>query len=235
MTDDLHHLAAAYALDALDESERRDFEAHYPTCEICAREVADFRATAAVLGKADATPAPPSLRSGVMAEIDMTRQVSPIVPAAVVDLTGRRQRRITGPRVLGAVAAALVFLSGAAAVILQSRPDPVDELVAAPDAVVTPLQGSTGTLEVVWSADRDRVLVSGSALEVTGPGLAYQLWFVLDDGSVSPAPTFTVDDDGRVEQLLDVSDLDTSGWGVSIEPIAGSLQPTSEVLYVGTI
>jgi len=58
MTEDLHHLAAAYALNALDEIERGEFEAHYPTCSICSAEVADYRETAALLAEATATPPP---------------------------------------------------------------------------------------------------------------------------------------------------------------------------------
>ena len=42
---DIHQLAAAYALDAVDERERAEFEAHYPTCPICRPEVAGFRET----------------------------------------------------------------------------------------------------------------------------------------------------------------------------------------------
>ena len=40
---DIHHLGAAYALDALDERERAAYEAHYATCEICRTDVREFR------------------------------------------------------------------------------------------------------------------------------------------------------------------------------------------------
>jgi len=61
MTDDLmarssadppevHALAGAYALDALDPFERRGYEAHLRECEPCRREVAELQATAARLG-----------------------------------------------------------------------------------------------------------------------------------------------------------------------------------------
>ena len=55
MTSELHHLAGAYALDALEESERAAFEQHLASCDWCTVEVADFRATAAVLAIASAT------------------------------------------------------------------------------------------------------------------------------------------------------------------------------------
>ena len=44
---DIHHLSAAYALDALDERERMAFEAHYPSCDVCRADVIDFRDTIA--------------------------------------------------------------------------------------------------------------------------------------------------------------------------------------------
>ena len=52
MSDELRHLEAAYALDALDPDERREFEARYSASEISARDVRDFRETAAVLAEA---------------------------------------------------------------------------------------------------------------------------------------------------------------------------------------
>lgn len=40
MTDiDVHHLAAAYALDALDERECVAFEAHYGASEVCRTDI----------------------------------------------------------------------------------------------------------------------------------------------------------------------------------------------------
>ena len=48
---DIHQLAAAYALDAVDERERAEFEAHYPTCPVCRPEVAGFRETLSQVGR----------------------------------------------------------------------------------------------------------------------------------------------------------------------------------------
>jgi anti-sigma factor RsiW len=56
--EDIHELAAAYALDALDGRERDAFEAHLRDCETCTKDVADFRSTAAMLAYADEGPEP---------------------------------------------------------------------------------------------------------------------------------------------------------------------------------
>ena len=77
MTSDLHHLAAAYALDALDVDERAAFEAHYSTCEICRTDVVDHRETAAGLAAGVAARPSDEVKRRVMAEISATRQLSP--------------------------------------------------------------------------------------------------------------------------------------------------------------
>ena len=83
MTDDVHALAAAYALDALDPEERRRFESHYPDCETCAAEVREFRATASHLGATVPAPLPGDLKARVMADVGRTRQLPPkVVPMA---------------------------------------------------------------------------------------------------------------------------------------------------------
>jgi anti-sigma-K factor RskA len=61
-------LAAAYALDALDVAERREFEAHLATCAACQREVADLRRVTAGLGmSADPVAPPESLKARTIA------------------------------------------------------------------------------------------------------------------------------------------------------------------------
>lgn len=74
---DIHTLTGAYALDALDEFERRQFQEHVTRCSECAREVDELRATGAKLGLAVSAPPPETLRRKVMAEVAVTRQVSP--------------------------------------------------------------------------------------------------------------------------------------------------------------
>ncbi len=233
MTTELHHLAAAYALDALSPEEHQAFEAHYPTCEICSAEVADFRATAAELAAGTAREVPAGLKDRVMAEVSTTRQVSSIVPDRAVDLAERRNRNAPRSIVLAAAAAAIVVL-GAIGAIRATRTSDFDQVAAAPDATTIQLAGATGTIEVIWSKERDQVALVGDGLADPGPGLVYQLWFLLgDDAGVAPAPTFSPED-GSIETVLDVEDIDGIGWGVTLEPEGGSDEPTGDVLYAGT-
>ena len=230
MSADLHHLAAAYALDALDDLERRQFEVHYPSCEICSSEVAEFRAVAGSLATSTAVTAPASLKGSVMAEITQTRQLSPLTTSA--------QSRSRRPgQILAAAAAALVLLAGVLAVTLPDDDTSYNDVASSADAVVTTLdpvvEGQVGNLQIVWSGELDQVAVVGSNLGDPGVGKAYALWFLLDDG-VAPAALFRPEN-GSVTDVIAIDDIDANGWGITIEPAAGSDQPTTEVIFAGTL
>lgn len=68
MADDLHTLAAPYALDALPPDERIQFEEHLATCERCRADLAGLTDAAAALAFAVEGPAPPgALRGRILA------------------------------------------------------------------------------------------------------------------------------------------------------------------------
>ena len=234
MTSDFHHLAGAYALDALDADERAAFEAHYPTCDVCRADVADHRETAAVLASAAAVVPPSAVKGRVMAEISATRQIPPLVADRVVELD-RHRTRTRRAGALAAVAAALVIIVGFASLAFdRGGGDDLEAVLAAPDAVVATLDGEEGTLQLVWSAERDQVVLLGRGVPATAPGRTYALWFLLDDG-VAPAGLFRPDERGTIRSVLDVDDLRGNGFGVTIEPDAGSPQPTTPVIYSTTL
>jgi anti-sigma factor RsiW len=58
-TEALHDLTAAYALDALDPDERREYEAHLARCGRCRTELASLSEAATALAYGVETPAPP--------------------------------------------------------------------------------------------------------------------------------------------------------------------------------
>ncbi len=74
---DLHSAVGSYVTDALEVSERTEFEAHLSYCESCRQEVAEFDETTAELARLVATPPPSALRDRVLASI---REVRPLPP-----------------------------------------------------------------------------------------------------------------------------------------------------------
>ena len=82
---DLHDLAAAYALDALDREEREEFERHLAGCDRCRVDVALYAESAGRLADATAVPPPPHLKKAVMDALD--ERETPVVASI------SRQRR----------------------------------------------------------------------------------------------------------------------------------------------
>ena len=231
---EIHHLGAAYALDALDERERLAFEAHYSACEICRTDVREFRATAADLAALTTSVPPAGTRAKVLAEIATTRQLSPL-PDAVVRLADRRRSRPL-MATLAVAAAVACFVVGAVVVGGFGRGDDFDDTVAAimlePGAQVAQLSGDgDGTVRIAWSGDRAAVI--GDDLPVPPDGSVYELWLI-DDAGPQPMRLLDPADDGDVRRVVPVDGL-PAAWGITIEPESGSTTPTMPILYVAEV
>lgn len=233
MSGDLHALAAAYALDALDPAERAEFEAHLETCASCRTDVDELREAAGELGAIAASPPPPHLRARVLDEIARTPQLAGSAPTD--ELAERRRRRV--PALLASAAALVILVVGAAFVIRAGGgSNGVDSVLAAADAVEVTLapvsDDAVGSVRVVWSSAEGRVAVIGSDLPDPGADRVYELWAIVD---ATPVPAGLFEVDGGA--LSDVEDLDVEpiAWGVTVEPAAGSEEPTTPILFYGEI
>lgn len=83
MSDDIHALSGAYAVDAVDDVERVRFERHLAGCEACQTEVASLQAAAAELSALSELTPPPALKAKVMADIRTVRPLPPLVSSPV--------------------------------------------------------------------------------------------------------------------------------------------------------
>jgi anti-sigma-K factor RskA len=232
---DIHQLAAAYALDAVDERERAEFEAHYPTCAVCRPEVAGFRETLSQVAAASAGPPPAELKASVMAEIGTTRQLSPLLPTSVTDLDAFRQRKARLVRAL--TIAAAVILVGAGAFVVGRRSHRSDgyasaaaELISRPDTRMIDLQGTgSGSFKVAWSPSANRAVVIGNGLTDPGAGKAYELWQI---DAAGPHAVRLLDraGGGQVRRVIAVSGSPAK-WAVTVEPAGGVDAPTGDVIF----
>jgi anti-sigma-K factor RskA len=230
--DDIHDAAAAYALDALDDLERARFEAHLARCESCRRDVADFRRTASVLGRAAAEAPPPDLRGRVLASIGSVRQESPHA-ASPARLRGKRH----WSTVAAVAAIVLIALLGFVAIDARRDDDRESELIArtltAPDSTTVELAGSGGRGRVVWSETEGRAVLVLDDLAGLPDERAYELWFVVDD-TPRPAGVFRPDG-GRVVAVLDDLPTDAQAIAVTEEDAAGADAPTGPLLLQGEV
>ena len=236
---DIHQLAAAYALDAVDERERAEFEAHYPTCAVCRPEVAGFRETLSQVAASVAADPPTSLKASVMSEIGTTRQLSPLVPSSVVDLATHRRNRQRLARALSVAAALIALAIGAFVVGRQSSggndfADAAAAVIAKPDTQNTNLTGAgQGSFRVYWSPSSNKAVVMGDGLAEPGTGKAYELWLIDETG---PHAVRLLDkaSGNEVRRVVTVAGQPTQ-WAVTVEPDGGVDKPSSDPIFSGAV
>ena len=191
---EIHELTAAYALDALDEIEERQYEDHLRGCDRCRADLAAFTEVAGALAYAvEAPPPPAALRSRILEQARGER-------ANVVPLRARRVAMAAG--VVAAVAATVALVLGLWANSLSNSLDAeraVTAVLQDPTARSTPLTGARGNL--VRTASGDAVLVV-SALRPPPEGKTYEVW-VARDGSVVPAGLFEAEDGHDLVRLTE--------------------------------
>lgn len=238
MNDDLHHLTGVYVVDALDDGERAAFESHLATCADCREEVRTLRETAARLAAVADQPPPAHLRAEVLARVRAVRPLPPLEqpePAAAppAPVVGRR-----GPvgRWLLAAAAAVVLVGGGLAWHPWS-PDPVplttaEQVLAAPGAQRWSVPMGTGSATVVRSADGGRAAVLMEGLHSPPSGMAYETWLQMPDGSMHPAGMVPAGAGARAAMLLEGDVARAVGFGLTLEPAAGSQAPTATPLVL---
>ena len=160
MKPEMRDMAGLYAVGALSAEEAEAFEAYLETSPEARAEVAEFLATTAQLGEAEAEVPPAALKDRVRADVANTRQEAPVVTA----LAEHRSR-------------------GAIGIGLGNR---VDELEAEQavltdaDAVTVELDGTDGALRVVWSEREGKLAVIGEAPAVADDQ-TYELWRLSGD------------------------------------------------------
>jgi anti-sigma-K factor RskA len=256
MSPDLHHLSGAYAVDALDESERASFEQHLTGCADCRAEVAELSATAHQLSSlSEATP-PPALRASVLQGIGRVRPMpppseptEPVGPPEPVEPSDSVEPVTaagggSGGRVVPFVRRTSTWLAAAAAAVAiavggiiwspwSDQPaSPYDQVVAAADATtVTSVKGDT-TARVVFSRQLGRSAISVTGLPSLPDDQTYQLWYADADEVMHPAGVFDTDASGRASAVLDGDANAAVAVGVTIEPAGGSPRPTTEPIMV---
>ncbi len=233
MSDSIHLLVGAYALDALDEAQADAFEQHLQTCDDCQREVVELRETAAYLAAAETGPDVSALKADVMGRLATTAQLTPVAPVRAMP------RRILPSlgwlAAAAAVVVALVLVGGMrdqrqTIASMNAHSSEVMALITQPDAKVLPLPLPDGSSTVVVSMDADEAMVMADGVVAPGEGKVYQTWAYDAQGNPSPAGTWAPDGTGHVAALVDTGLTGCTALSVTVEPVGGSAQPTSEPL-----
>jgi anti-sigma-K factor RskA len=234
---DVHALAGAYALDAVDDLERASFERHLGQCPSCADEVTELREAAVRLADPTWSVPPPRLRTAVMERIARTRQVGPAVPRPDNDVARvvSRWRRWTA----GAAAAGILAIGAAAgtwavqeqrvreqrAVAAAARAENarIEAILSAPDVQMRSVPLTTGgRLTMAMSPSHDAgVLMIAAAAPLPGDR-AFQLWWG-DGAAMASAGVLPAGSAGATRVLTGVRAHDAVG--VTVERAGGASQP----------
>ncbi|REE72233.1 anti-sigma-K factor RskA [Rhodococcus wratislaviensis] len=235
MNDELVGMAYPYALDALDDSERRELDTDLATTDEDTRstftdEVRRIREAFAVVSAVGAVEPPPRVRTRVLDEV---RQSA----SGPTSLTERRSRRRRW-KVAVAAAAAVGVLAGGTVIVRQLTEGPsptvAEQVLDASDVhSSTSAIAAGGSATANYSKSQDAVVFVLDGVAPPSADTVYQLWLMpasgdapVPAGTISPAdvqPTTTIvlDDVGSMSMLA-----------VTVEPPGGSPQPTSEPFAV---
>jgi len=227
----IRELTAAYALDALDRADEREFEDHLAHCADCRDDVAAFQEVAALLAYDVETPAPPAvLRERILQQARAERPN--VVPL-------RRRWAFPVAAGIAAVAACAAIGLGVWAAGLSSKLDSErsargdrERLVAVLadlEAARIPVSGAQGTLVVARTGEA-ALLVTG--LEPAPEGKVYEAW-VIEEGRPVPAGTFS---SGGESTTFVLDRPVPQGAVVAVTLETGPVEePTGEPLFSATV
>jgi len=233
---DIHALSGAYAVDALDDEERSQFERHLEVCPECRAEVRSFSETAALVAETSSETPPPSLRDSVLSGIGSIRPLPPVTaptttPADPASAPGtvHTLRRRTFPLLVAASVALILLAVGTFAWHPwsgSSTTNLADQIMQAPDAVrvTEPVPGG-GKLTIVRSASLKRAVMVGSDVPAPKPGTTYQMWLQQPGLGMVSAGLMP---DADQPTVLAGDAATAQAAAVSVEPETGSAQPTSD-------
>lgn len=232
MNTEIHGLSGAYAIDALDDIERAQFERHLAGCAECRAEVDSLREAASLLPETTTAVPSDALRERVLAGITKVRPLPPL--NAEVPVPRRSRFR---PAALVAAAAAVVVMSAGAAVWQpwedNTSQAPVlsaaDQVLGAPDAEEYVREfPNGGTATITRSKALDRAVIVTHDMAPPPDGKVYELWLSHPGIGMVPAGLMPVEPDTTF--VLEGGAADAIGVGITVEPPSGSDVPTGDTV-----
>ncbi len=216
---ELHELTAAYALDALDASERGKYEAHLASCEGCREELQGFRKVTGSLARAAGGSRPPAgLRDRIL---EQARSERPnVVPL-------RRRSLVPILSSAAAVAAVAALALGLWSASISGELDEAREITSVlgdPNARSYESESGEASL-VVTPAGRAALLVR--KLPAAPEGKDYEIW-VLEGGVFRRAGLFERPGVAALTRRV----APGQSVAVTLEQDGGVNVPTSDPLFI---
>jgi anti-sigma-K factor RskA len=244
-------LLAALALDAVDEREREELEAHVNECPKCRSELDGYMDVAAALGNS-VEPLPDGLWNSISSRIYDTDEeplsspvlATAIVPLEVAAVRRRRTRFATRPLLasMGTVAAAIIVVLAISVSNTSSHVSKLQRQLADSNYNVAAALSTPGhtLVDLESSSKKDlaqfvllpdgRGYLVNSELPALDSNRTYQLWGLINGTPISIG--LMGSDPTKV--AFTVSGAKPSVLGVTVEPSGGSPKPTNAMIASGT-
>lgn len=226
-------LKDAYALGALDDNERREFEGYLAAHPELQFEVDDLHSITELLALAPPEyEPPPELRRNLLRQIGSAEE-----DAALPGVAPRRAglRRLFGPAGLTA-AAAILAVFGLFIWNASLRGENEDLRGQIETRETYELQGSGEAEDVqgeVVELGSGRAVLMAEDLPSAPEGKVYEAW-IMYDGVPEPAGIFH-SQDGQAATPIEGSLEAADAVAVTVEPSGGSSMPTSEPLLTASL
>ena len=256
----LRELAESYALGALDQEERAAFEAHLATCAECTKAVQEAQIVASELAHL-APPAAPSLEI----KERLLQQVRSEAGAKVVPIPARSTPWWLWAGVAALVLFSFysawdaqrlqieVRVLHEQAALERRRRETLEKEYLAAQAQARILMDPRSKkimlpaksphmpqLEAMWNPELGLCLM-GHDVPMPGENRAFQLWLIPKSPGSKPMPVHSMmwpDSSGKLMHVIEKTPEpmdDTKAIAITEEPAAGSLQPTSEPMWSGSL
>jgi hypothetical protein len=225
VAEELHDLVAPYALDALDDEEREQFERHLAGCDQCSAQLAELQEATAALAFGESEEPPAGLRERIL---DAARENGKVIQFP-------RRRWLFPATAVAAAAAAIAAI--AVGVWATSLSRDLDRERSAKESYARALQLVGGGAEVTPLADAEGGLLVApdgeAALVVCGlqpapKGRTYEAW-VIQGETPLPAGLFR-GGGGCPPVLLERNVPPGSRVAVTLERSGGAPRPTGRIL-----
>ena len=240
---DLLDLAAAYALDAIDDRERTTIVSTLSDASPEVRRefhdrIRRHRETLASYSSTTAETAPKRLRETILQSIAEDGAMDsdfitarPIEDPLSLESARRRRSRLT--QTLAAAAAAAVLVAGGVVIGHQftgtPAAPPASEVFTAADVRTSAVDVAGGVATTVYSHDANAAVLVMNDVAPPQPDTVYQLWLLGPDRTPTPVGMMSSDQVSLSTRAV-VNGIDEStALGISIEPSGGSSQPSAIV------
>lgn len=240
-------LLAGYALGILDEQELSLVTEHLQHCDICQREFAANAETVTQMAHIAFQPIPaPELKTKVLIKAKQStgfqesQSFQPVHEKTSFGQVLRNLFRQPAGLAISVLTLLVFFFLGVNIILLRQQVSELQAQVPTGYMQIVRLEGTDLAPETSGYVMVFREQNYGSLAVTHAPLLdenqQYQIWLILD-GVRTSGGVFSVNEDGygnllvSAEQPLDSFDA----FGITIEPLGGSLQPTGEKVLSGEL